>query len=51
MTFQHFDMLGALALERQRELIEAASERRLVRQARRAHPSLRWRRRPEPPHA
>jgi hypothetical protein len=51
MTFQHYDLLGVLALERQRELIDAAGERRLVRDARRAHPSHRWRRRPQPPHA
>jgi hypothetical protein len=51
MTFQHVDLLGILALEHQRELIEAATDRRLVRQARQAHPSHRWRRRPEPPRA
>jgi hypothetical protein len=51
MTFQHIDLLGVLALERQRELIESAGERRLVRQARQAHPSHRWRRSPQPPHA
>jgi hypothetical protein len=51
MTFQHYDLLGVLALERQRQLIESATERRLVREARRAHPSHRWRRSPEPPHA
>jgi hypothetical protein len=44
MTFEAH-MLGILAREHQRELIEAAAERRLVRQARATtHPS-RWRRR------
>jgi hypothetical protein len=51
MTFQHIDLLGVLALQRQRELIETASERRLVREARRAHPSHRWRRSLKPPPA
>jgi hypothetical protein len=51
MTFQHIDLLGVLALQRQRELIETASDQRLVREARRAHPSHRWRRSPKPPHA
>jgi hypothetical protein len=51
MTSQHYDLLGLLALERQRELIDAAGERRLVRDARRTHPSYRWRRSPKPPHA
>jgi hypothetical protein len=43
MTFEA-TMLGILAREHQRELIEAAAERRLIRESRAAHPS-RWRRR------
>jgi hypothetical protein len=46
------DLYAILAMDRQRELIEAATERRTVRRARDAHPSRRrWRRPPEPPHA
>jgi hypothetical protein len=40
MTFDSM-MLGILAREHQRELIEAAAERRLVRMARQQHPSRR----------
>jgi hypothetical protein len=40
MTFDSM-MLGILAREHQRELIEAAAERRLVRNARERHPARR----------
>jgi hypothetical protein len=52
MTFLYVDMYGVLAREHQRELIEAAAERRMVRLAREAHPSRRSRHQPpEPPRA
>jgi hypothetical protein len=52
MTFLYVDMLTALAREHQRDLIEAAAERRMVRIAREAHPSNRRSRpSPEPPQA
>ena len=53
MTFPNsIDLIAVLALDHQRELIEAATERRMVRRAREAHPSRRgWRRPPEPPRA
>jgi hypothetical protein len=51
MAFHSMDLIGLLAPERQRELIESAGQRHLVRQARRTHPSYRWRRSPEPPNA
>ena len=41
MTFLYVDMYGVLAREHQRELIEAAAERRMLRLAREAHPSRR----------
>jgi hypothetical protein len=44
MTFLSADAVAVLAREHQRELIEAAAERRVLRLAREAHPS-RWRRR------
>lgn len=53
MTFLDVDAIGMLARERQKQLIEAAAERRLLREARASHPS-RWHRRrdlPERPDA
>jgi hypothetical protein len=53
MTFPNgIDLLGTLAMDRQKELIKAAAEQQMVRRARETHPSRRrWRRRPEPPAA
>jgi hypothetical protein len=52
MTFLYVDMYGVLAREHQREMIEAAAERRVLRLARDSHPSRRRRHRPpEPPRA
>lgn len=39
MNFEHFDLMPALARQRQQELIAEAAERRLARRAREAHPS------------
>ena len=52
MTFLEVDMVHVIAREHQRDLIEAAAERRMLRRAREAHPSRhRWFRRPDPPSA
>jgi hypothetical protein len=52
MTFLTTEVIGLLAREHHRELMEAAAERRQLRVAREAHPSNRRRRRsPQPPHA
>jgi hypothetical protein len=51
MTFLYVDFNASLARERQRDLIEAAAERRLLRLARAAHPSRRRRHQPDPPPA
>jgi hypothetical protein len=43
MNFENYDLIPTLARERQQRLIEEAAERRLVRQAKEAHPSAgRW---------
>jgi len=39
MNFENYDLIPTLARQRQHDLIQDAAERRMIRQAKQAHPS------------